>query len=69
MSNKKSQPKKLKKASAKIAVGIVKVMVVMIGPMALGSRCRNKSLHCDAPIAMAAWAYSSCLSCIMIQAM
>jgi peroxiredoxin len=39
------RPKKLKNASEKIAAGTVKVIVVMMGPMALGRRCRNKILH------------------------
>ena len=56
------RPKKLKKASAKIAVGIVSVIVVMIGPIALGIKWRIKMRGVEAPSALAAKIYSAFLS-------
>ncbi|MNR65280.1 hypothetical protein D3C85_1882550 [compost metagenome] len=52
------KPRKLRNASAKMALGTVSVSVTIIGPMALGIRCRNKIRAVLAPSACAAITYS-----------
>lgn len=54
------RPMKLRKASVKIASGMDKVRVTIIGPTQLGIIWRQRICHVDVPQERAAMTYSCC---------